>query len=407
MRQQLTNTELRSTFDTLTSLLIKHQPIWKTPVFQIVDYSFLNEYETSVSFLLGLSQEQVDHLQADDTALLAALEKHFPDAGKIAGCINFPAIEYTQKAEPPKFWNTDIPGRKEQQILAFSQALGTIKHPLVEWCCGKQHLGRLLSEVHKQTTIGLDIDPDLIQQARQLAIKRQLHNHVTSECCDVLSEQATHYIDTSKHLIALHACGGLHTHLVQTAANKQAAKLSFSPCCYHRFLNKPVYQALSAAGQNSQLMITQEQLRLAVRETQTAASGETRKRKTLQAWRLGFDLLQRDLLNSDSYLPIPALSPQILHAGFPSFCRQVGSLKGLKLKADTDFDVYLERGWQRFHRYERMELFRMVFRRALECWLVLDKALYLEEQGYACEIRQFCAPEVSPRNLLVQAVRIL
>jgi hypothetical protein len=47
----------------------------------------------------------------------------------------------------------------------------------------------------------------------------------------------------------------------------------------------------------------------------------------------------------------------------------------------------------------------MIFRRALECWLVLDKALFLEEQGYRCEISQFCSTDISPRNLLIQAIK--
>ena len=394
-----------SRFHTLNSLLIKHQQIWKTTVFQIFDFSYLAEHETAVQLLLSLSDTEVERLESDDLALLCRLEKDFPDAAAIAQCIRFAEIDNVQQIDPPKFWNTDIPGRKEQQILAFSTALGSIEDPLVEWCCGKQHLGRLLAEQHQRTAIGLDIDAGLIKQAQNLAEKRKSEARVSSVCCDVLSEQAESFIDASKHVIALHACGGLHSCLVQTAAKKRATRISFSPCCYHRFLDSPEYQALSEPGRLSTLKINQEELRLAVRETQTASTGETHKRKTLQAWRLGFDALQRDLLKVDQYLPIPAISPQILQTDFKCFCEHAARLKGIQLTAGLNYSHYLESGRERFHLYQRMELFRMVFRRALESWLVLDKALFLEEQGYRCEIRQFCAAEVSPRNLLVQARR--
>lgn len=33
--------------------------------------------------------------------------------------------------------------------------------------------------------------------------------------------------------------------------------------------------------------------------------------------------------------------------------------------------------------------------------LVLDQCLYLAEHGYAVDLRAFCAPRVSPRNLLI------
>ena len=394
---------MHSRFTTLGALLLKHQIIWKTPVFQIIDFSYLAEHKSALNFLFTLSDTQVDTLQANDIALLDSISEVFPDAGKLAQGIKLPHSS-TETLALPAFWNIDIPGRKEQQLLAFSAALGLIDQALLEWCCGKQHLSRLLAEVHQQPALGLDIDSNLIAQARILAEKRPLSTRVESTCCDVLSNQAEQHIESKQHLIALHACGGLHTRLLKLAARHRTARISLSPCCYHRFLEDTDYQPLSQAGINSGLGITQEQLRLAVRETQTASTSETRKRKTLQAWRLGFDCLQRDILQADSYLPTPSINSKILQQDFQTFCQQVAALKGLKLNANINFDFYQEQGLFRFQRYERVELFRMVFRRALECWLVLDKALFLEEQGYQCEISQFCRPEISPRNLLIQAV---
>ena len=51
----------------------------------------------------------------------------------------------------------------------------------------------------------------------------------------------------------------------------------------------------------------------------------------------------------------------------------------------------------------RMELVRHLFRRPLELWLVLDRALFLQEQGYQVELSQFCARELTPRNILIHA----
>ena len=394
---------MHSRFKTLSALLLKHQIIWKTPVFPIIDFSYLAEHRAALNFLFTLSDTQVDTLQANDLTLLESISEYFPDASKLVQCIKFPHAS-TETLPTPAFWNIDIPGRKEQQLLAFSEALGPIDQALLEWCCGKQHLSRLLAEVHQQPALGLDIDTNLITQARILAEKRSLSSRVESACCDVLSDQVEQHLDSKQHLIALHACGGLHTRLLELAAKHHVTRISLSPCCYHRFLESTDYQPLSRAGRNSGLGITQEQLRLAVRETQTASTSETRKRKTLQAWRLGFDSLQRDILQTDSYLPTPSVSSKILQQDFQTFCQQLAVLKGLKLKTTINFDHYQAQGLLRFQRYERLELFRMVFRRALECWLVLDKALFLEEQGYRCKISQFCRPEISPRNLLIQAV---
>jgi hypothetical protein len=391
-----------SRFNRLSTLLVKHAAIWKTPVFQMACVSFPPQQQALTNFVMTLSDAEVEFLQANDQHLLARITHCFPDAAQLAECIDFPGTS-GRNIQPPRFWNTDIPGRKEQQILAFSEALGTINLPLLEWCCGKQHLSRFLGEVHSQGATGLDIDADLINQANALARKRHLHAFIQSECCDVLSSQAERFIERDQHLIALHACGGLHTRMLQLAADKRVARLSLSPCCYHRFNEHPDYQALSSAAQQSGLRLDHEALRLAVRETQTASGAETQKRKTLQIWRLGFDSLQRELRQSDRYLPVPSFSQRVLNKGFPVFCQEIAALNGLKLHAETEFSHYLTLGEARFHVYQRRELLRMIFRRALECWLVLDKTLFLEEQGYDCKITRFCPPEISPRNLLIQA----
>ncbi|MNG29795.1 hypothetical protein D3C84_1152830 [compost metagenome] len=52
-----------------------------------------------------------------------------------------------------------------------------------------------------------------------------------------------------------------------------------------------------------------------------------------------------------------------------------------------------------------LELLRNLFRRPLELWLVLDRALFLEEQGYRVRPGLFCDYPLTPRNLLILAER--
>ncbi|MBW7436181.1 hypothetical protein, partial [Escherichia coli] len=52
---------------------------------------------------------------------------------------------------------------------------------------------------------------------------------------------------------------------------------------------------------------------------------------------------------------------------------------------------------------EKLSLVQQGFRRLLEMWLVCDKALFLEEQGYQVSVNEFCPREVTPRNLLIHA----
>jgi len=52
-----------------------------------------------------------------------------------------------------------------------------------------------------------------------------------------------------------------------------------------------------------------------------------------------------------------------------------------------------------------LDLVRFLFRRPLEIWLALDRALFLQEQGYQVELGTFCPRHATPRNILIVAAR--
>ena len=165
-----------------------------------------------------------------------------------------------------------------------------------------------------------------------------------------------------------------------------------------------LYQPLSVAAKQADIQLTQEEMRLAVKQRMTGSKREQHKRESLQVWRLGFDRLQRDISGNDNYLPVPSLSKQLLKGDFPSFCHHLADLKGITLHKSIDYASYQAKGTVQFEQIKRLELVRMLFRRPLEIWLNLDSLLYQTEQGYDCSLQQFCPPQITPRNLLLEAV---
>ena len=107
----------------------------------------------------------------------------------------------------------------------------------------------------------------------------------------------------------------------------------------------------------------------------------------------------------DAYLPTPSLPPAWLKKPFASYCRDLAELKQLPAVGEHDWQRLEAAGWQRLAEVRNLELLRGLFRRPLELWLVLDRAMYLQEQGYAVRLGQFCPPHLTPRNLLLLAER--
>lgn len=80
-------------------------------------------------------------------------------------------------------------------------------------------------------------------------------------------------------------------------------------------------------------------------------------------------------------------------------------MKQLPAPSSEDWQALEHQGWQRLAEVRNLELLRGLFRRPLELWLLLDRALLLEEQGYHVRIGSFCPSELTPRNLLLLAER--
>jgi len=203
--------------------------------------------------------------------------------------------------------------------------------------------------------------------------------------------------------VALHACGDLHVRLLQLASAAGCKQLALAPCCYNR-ITADRYQAVSAAGRASLLQLSIDDLGLPLSETVTAGNRVRQQRDTSMARRLGFDQLQRQVRGCDDYLPTPSLPASWLDKSFADYCQELASLKGLST-GDQDWQALEAHGWQRLAEVRNLELVRGLFRRPLELWLVLDRALFMVEQGYNVEVGSFCEPSLTPRNLMVLAER--
>jgi hypothetical protein len=123
------------------------------------------------------------------------------------------------------------------------------------------------------------------------------------------------------------------------------------------------------------------------------------------ARRLAFDLLQRQVRGVDEYLPTPSLPSAWLEKPFADYCRDLAVLKELSTIGAPDWPALEAAGCQRLAEVRNLELLRGLFRRPLELWLNLDRALFLVEQGYVVRLGSFCETALTPRNLLLLAER--
>jgi len=399
----LTGEDLLARFTALDTFLTTHQALWKPRPFTHLHLPWEASCPELASWLRGRSLEEAENAHNNPAELLDAPE---PFASLAALSLELSAVgelpAHSLEAAGHRL-NVDVPARKWQQIEAFASRLSFAAQPKhwLDWCSGKGHLGRRLLGADQQLTC-LEYDPALVASGQALSQRHQLHAlHVEQ---DVLAANTALLLNAEHTPVALHACGDLHVRLMQLASAAGCRQLAIAPCCYNR-INRAEYQALSSAGSHSALQLSLEDLSLPMSETVTAGARVRRQRDTSMARRLAFDLLQRQVRGTDEYLPTPSLSSTWLEKPFADYCCDLAALKELSTTGSPDWVALEAAGWQRLAEVRNLELLRGLFRRPLELWLNLDRALFLTEQGYVVRLGTFCEAPLTPRNFLLLAER--
>lgn len=347
--------------------------------------------------LAQLTEVQLTALEQNHKLAAQRLQAFFPNLDALPELTD--AI--VKPITPLPFWlETGISGRKLAQIDALCQQWLPTRLPVLEWCAGKGHLGRILAQRFGQPVSSVEWQPQLCAEGALLANKHQLKQEFI--CADVLSAPLASVLKPEQHLVALHACGDLHIRLLRQAVQHGCRQLQLVPCCYH-LIAAEQYQPLSALGQQHSLALGKDDLKLVVQGQATGGARIDRLRHTEVLWRLAYDELRADISGDRSYQPLSSVGKRWFSGDFASFARWAAGQHQLILPASIDWPDYLARAAERHLLVRRIELVRHLFRRPLELWLALDKALYLQQHGYQVRLTQLCQPAITPRNILLSA----
>jgi hypothetical protein len=385
-------------FQALDHFLTQHQSLWRPRPFVQLQLPWEADYP---ELSLWLRQRTLAEAEAahNHPQRLQAPEPYASLARQAQTLSTLAALPAEPSAAHPEA--VHVPGRKWQQIQAFASALRFQQQPAqwLDWCAGKGHLGRHLARDGTPLTC-LEHDSQLVDEGQYLSDQHKIQARHLRQ--DVMAEDAALHLTPATTPVALHACGDLHVRLLQVAVSNGCGKLAIAPCCYNR-ITAEHYQPLSKPGRQSSLQLSREDLGLPLSETVTGGQRVRDQRDQSMARRLSFDLLQRQLRGTDQYLPTPSLPSSWLNQSLADYCAHLAQLKGLSLAADHDWRALQIAGEERLAIVRNLELVRGLFRRPLELWLALDKALYLEQNGYQVRLGSFCDYQLTPRNLLLLA----
>ncbi|RUO40802.1 methyltransferase [Pseudidiomarina aestuarii] len=302
---------------------------------------------------------------------------------------------------PAPFWLTaGIGGRKLEQIQAFVGQIQPSQTPLLEWCSGKGHLGRLLSFQQQRPVTSIEWNAQLCVAGQQAAQQHQLQQ--TFIHADALSNAGTAAIQAHPQVMALHACGQLHMRLLESAAFAKAEAIYVVPCCYPLIADEH-YQPLSEILRGSDFPLTRRELKFVVQEQVTGGQRIENLRYTEVLWRLAYQIWRERHTGCSDYQPLRSVAKQYLTGTFSAFANWAAVQHGLNYDVSQAEQPLLEAALERKQLIDAIERVQSPFKRFLERLLILDRACFLEEQGYRVDIIEFCDYSITPRNYLLRA----
>ena len=369
---------------------------------QILPFSYLTlpwqDNATLCDALQSLSIESIEILDVDDIALHQFVT---PLIGINLAVMSELTTHEGEITPTNSRFHAGIKGRKWQQIQQFEALLPRDNTPILEWCAGKGHLGRLIAHHRNIHVTSVEWQQTLCDKGLLLAQKHQVCQSFVQ--ADVLAnEQIKHVFNEEQHAIALHACGDLHKVLLMEGVKHNVSQFSIAPCCFH-LIKEKTYQPLSVIAKASNLQLSRHDLNLSMQQSVVASNRDNKHRAIEVSWRLGFDVLQRSLRGCNEYLSLPTIKQSLLSGDFESFCRWACTIKGLVVPRDFDFEYVKKQGEKRYLLNKRIEVVTHCFRPLMERWLLLDRVMYLQDNGYDVELFNFCEKQKTPRNAMIQA----
>ncbi|MFC4653486.1 MULTISPECIES: methyltransferase [Rheinheimera] len=385
----------------LEQLLCQYQPYWRFLPFHQNDAPW--QQPELDAWLARLSDADLSQLEQDEPLRRQRLAGFFPDLAAISDWIAAQQHPAVVQSEMPFWLARDIKGRKQQQIEFWVDQLPDLPLPLLEWCAGKGHLGRWLSAGKQRQVLSLEWQAELCTQGQAEANRLKLAQGFVQ--ADVLLPASQQYLQSQQHAVALHACGDLHLQLLQSASTAQTQQIDLIPCCYH-LIRQPDYIGLSQQAQQGQLLpLSKEQLKLAVQSQSTAGERIARLRHLEVWWRLSYQALYQHCTGQQGYRPLESVPKHWFSGKFRAFADFAAQSHGWTLPDTLELQPFLDAGAKRQAQVRRLQLVRSAFAPALELCLVLDRVLYLQEQGYQVQLRRFCPASLTPRNWWISAAR--
>jgi hypothetical protein len=406
---------LQSTFSANLAALLPYDRFWQHEVLQRYPES-LEEYPSDwVSALRSLSADQLYDLERNtlSTSLASGELQDFISQMRSLSEIPLAPSTSAEKIENPELVFMRIKGKKRHEIQTILAALDELKSnfsisEVVDFAGGIGNLAMILAKHRKIPVTSLDFDPALQAEGRRRYTSYRPPDAANVEfvAADILALDALPQTAANALSVGLHTCGSLaHAQLRLSCAAKIPFVLNFS-CCYYKTFGEETL--LSEFGRASGFTISPVGRTLATRSPRNSHQ-DYLGWKRVKRYRYLIHLFLLHELEMPNFHSLGNSSAALYQGPFEDYgleqLRRLGIEETAGLKSSLVQFATQSRWSDLVETMIAMNIIRSFTARPLEITLLLDRAMYLAEQGYQASLRQYFNREHSPRNIGILGLR--
>lgn len=386
-------------FNSIRKFLKKYEFFHQKEMMEHYPHGF-SEFETWVDELLNLSHQELLELCFNLTPHKIKSESFLSFLAEAKSLMNLP-FDYAVKTKLAPQLKRKLSKKKEYEIARICDFLEDKDFTtLIDVGGGIGHLAMSVANLHPINVFCFDQDQAL-QKTGEEKISRwmpELHENFKfiHKCFD--EKTSLESIHTNGALLTgLHACGPLSSYLVKLSAHHQVSQFVNFGCCYHKLDRE---YNLSSLAQEAPLWFSKHALTIAAKSNVPETLEDLADKYRVKRYRYALHFLTTDLLK----LPFHKIgNTKNIHYenGFSFYVKTF--LPNAPQEEEIESYFKQDHTQKMIEKTIRAGLLRSILGRLIEIYIVLDRALYLKEQGAETEVFQAFAPEISPKNLLLYA----
>lgn len=400
--------DLKSRLKTIHDFLKPYQSIWQNEIMLLYPDAFRDYPPGSLAELEGISDKaDLISLEKKESAGIIHTPKLQAFYQEIQRLTFFPAIAPLPAiAENQETWRSITPKKKHEikslAPLIHQHYLKYNIEKIIDIGGGVGLLSQTLTCAYPLRIISLDQDRklQLAGESRQKKYGKALHNVQFKTIA--ISEDAPDFLQqlTPQTMsLGLHTCGPLANSQVKGSAQKKISSIINLGCCYHK-LHDQDQNLSSYARTYAPLIMNNFTLTLAAQSRKKMNEKDHDFKLMVKRYRYALHFMLVDLYDSRELITFGNSKEKDYSQSFSHYVReQFKRIDKKLLHTSQEIEDYYQRILPVAEKMLKAGIIRDAFGRVLETYLIVDRAIYLEEQGYEVEVLAVFDEEISPRNL--------